>query len=95
VPVPAAQGPDAPAAFTVSLGEDAGRPVVDIAPPMKPFPGQVTQCRPKVHTPISGGCWRKLADTPPCEESYLWRGGCYLPDMLAQRPATSIQEGIP
>lgn len=79
-----------PVVWTVDLAPQASE-VVNLPPPPKPFPRQVTQCRPRVHTAINGGCWRKLADGPPCEEAYLWQGACYLPVMTAERPATSIQ----
>ena len=80
---------DVPVAYTVDVGPEAGG-VLNLPPPPKPFKGQLTQCRPRVHTRINGGCWRKLAERPPCEEAYLWEASCYLPVMSAERPATSI-----
>jgi hypothetical protein len=85
-PPPAA----APPVWVTDLGE-AEHQVVDLPPPAKPYPQQVTTCRPRVHVPINGGCWRKLADGPPCEEAYLWRGACYLPVMKTAAVPTSIQ----
>lgn len=78
-----------PAVWTTDLGPEASQ-VVNLPPPPRPFPKQVTECKPRVHTRINGGCWRKLADGPPCEEAYLWEGACYLPVMAAQRPPTTF-----
>lgn len=81
---------DAPPVWVTDLAADARR-IVDLPPPEKPFPQQLTACRPRVHTPINGGCWRKLADGPPCEEAFLWRGACYLPVLKAEAVPTSIR----
>lgn len=86
-----AHEPTEPAAWVTDLGPTAAR-VVNLPPPTTPFPKQMRECRPRVHTVINGGCWRKLADGPPCEEAYLWEGACYLPVMKAEVPATSIEE---
>jgi hypothetical protein len=88
---PAAPTPVAPAVWVTDLSPEATE-VVNLPPPPKPFPRQVTKCRLRIHTEINGGCWRKLEDGPPCEEAYLWRGGCYLPVMSAERPSTSVQQ---
>lgn len=77
--------------WVTDMAPDASR-IVNLPPPPKPFPRQVTACRPRVHTTINGGCWRKLADGPPCEEAYLWQGACYLPVLQAERLPTSIGE---
>jgi hypothetical protein len=82
----------APAVFTVDLQQTEGAGAVDLQPPRAPFRGQLTDCRPRVHTRINGGCWRRLADRPPCEEAYRWDDGCFLPVMTAARPATSLGE---
>lgn len=89
-PRPISAGGTAPAAWVTDLGENERR-VVDLPPPATPFTQQVTACKPRVHVPINGGCWRKLADGPPCEEAYLWRGACYLPVMKAATVPTSIR----
>lgn len=84
-------GVDVPPVWVTDLGEGERR-TTDLPPPAKPFTQQVTACKPRVHIPINGGCWRKLADGPPCEEAYLWQGACYLPVMKAAAVPTSIQQ---
>ena len=78
--------------LAVNLNQSDAPGLVDLQPPPTPFRGQVTTCKPRVHTAINGGCWRRLADTPPCEDAYRWGQGCYLPVMTAERPATSLGE---
>jgi hypothetical protein len=80
-----------PAVWVTDLGPEAPQ-VLSLPPPPKPFPRQLTTCRPRVHVQINGGCWRRLADGPPCEEAYLWQGACYLPVMTAEAVPTSIKE---
>ena len=68
---------------------------VDLPP--RPLPGQsrpdaTGRCPTRGQVPINGGCWRKLAitDMKDCdEESYVYRGACYVPTFPPPRPATS------
>jgi len=64
--------------------------------PPRPFPGQTRpdasgRCPRKVHVPIHGGCWVKLAVDPKdcAEDGYVYKGDCYLPAFPSARPATS------
>ena len=65
--------------------------------PPGPIPGQsrpdaTGRCPRRGQVPINGGCWRKLAitDVNDCDEdTYVYKGGCYLPVFPPPRPATS------
>ncbi|WP_426757400.1 serine/threonine-protein kinase [Myxococcus sp. Y35] len=70
--------------------------------PPKPFPGQTRpdssgRCPRKVHVPIHGGCWVKLAVDPKdcAEDGYVYKGDCYLPAFPSARPATSSPAHCP
>ncbi|WP_205520249.1 serine/threonine protein kinase [Pyxidicoccus caerfyrddinensis] len=69
---------------------------VDVPP--KPFSGQRRpdgkgRCPGKVQVAINDGCWTKLpADVKDCDDYWggvEYRGACYIPVMIRQRPATS------
>ncbi|MCY1021437.1 serine/threonine protein kinase [Pyxidicoccus sp. MSG2] len=69
---------------------------VDVPP--KPFSGQRRpdgngRCPSKVQLAINGGCWTKLpADVKDCDDYWggvEYRGACYIPVMIRQRPSTS------
>lgn len=64
--------------------------------PPKPLPGQARpdangRCRTRGQVAINGGCWRPLKDSAKeCdEESYVYKGDCYIPVFPPPRPATS------
>ncbi len=66
--------------------------------PSKPLPGQVQpdargHCLDKIMVPIKGGCWIEVKGDPKhCSVSgyiYAYKGTCYMPAMMPQRPATS------
>ncbi len=68
---------------------------VDVPP--KPFPGQRRpdgkgRCPGKLQVAINGACWTKLpVDLKDCddEDGVEYRGACYQPAMIRQRPSTS------
>jgi serine/threonine-protein kinase len=65
--------------------------------PPKPLPGQARpdangRCLTRGQVIINGACWRRLyvSDIKDCdEESYVYKGACYLPVFPPPRPATS------
>jgi hypothetical protein len=59
--------------------------------PKTPFPGQRRPPCKEYEVEVSGGCWHALQDKrPPCgEETYVWKGRCYLPSPSSPRPPTS------
>ncbi len=88
-PVATAQIPSAWSAISLDL-------------PPRPFPGQTRpdasgRCPRKVHVPIQGGCWVKLAVDPKdcAEDGYVYKGDCYLPAYPSSRPATSSPAHCP
>ncbi len=73
---------------TLSMPHVAG---IRLTMPPHPFRGQRLPPCGKGEFEIRGGCWDKLDAKPPeCEEyAYVWKGGCYKPTALPERPATS------
>jgi serine/threonine protein kinase len=63
--------------------------------PEKPLPGQMhAPCRGQGQLEINGGCWRRFADPPPCEDGiYEWKGACYWP--VPQRPRVQPRTSKP
>jgi hypothetical protein len=63
--------------------------------PEKPLPGQMhAPCRGPGQLEINGGCWRRFADPPPCEDGiYEWKGACYWP--VPQRPRVQPRTSKP
>ncbi|MCP3142827.1 serine/threonine protein kinase [Pyxidicoccus xibeiensis] len=65
--------------------------------PPNPIPGQRRadssgRCPGSMQIPINGGCWRKVppTDQKKCDEdTYLYKGACYMPVLSPPRPATS------
>jgi serine/threonine protein kinase len=72
-------------------------PAIGVELPPKPFPGQRRpdaqgRCPGKVQVAINGGCWRKVeaTDKKDCDnDTYSYRGACYVPLYPPPRPATS------
>jgi eukaryotic-like serine/threonine-protein kinase len=62
--------------------------------PDEPLPGQMrAPCRGQGQLEINGGCWRRFADPPPCEDGiYEWKGACYWP---VQRPRVQPRTSKP
>jgi serine/threonine protein kinase len=62
--------------------------------PDQPLPSQIrAPCRGQGQLEINGGCWRRFADPPPCEDGiYEWKGACYWP---VQRPRAQPRTSKP
>jgi hypothetical protein len=76
---------------SVARPEPQGKSV-SLDMPKAPFPGQRRPpCKPKLETEIRGGCWMPHADLkPPCgDDTYEWRGRCFVPSYPPLRPSTS------
>jgi hypothetical protein len=100
VEAPAADSPDG---GTAGLADEAELPAVEmnrptsrasgirVDIPAKPFDWQQRPPCERGQVEIRGGCWFRLKDpAPDCpQRSYEWKGGCFVPVTVAQRPATS------
>jgi eukaryotic-like serine/threonine-protein kinase len=59
--------------------------------PKAPLPGQRRPPCARFQIHIQGGCWVEVPHvSPPCGESYDWKGACYYP--VAAPPRTSTSE---
>jgi hypothetical protein len=70
------------------------RKVVGLEMPKQPLPGQLrAPCTAAYEDEVHGGCWVPLAKKkPPCgNDSYEWKGACYLASYPAVRPDTSAK----
>jgi eukaryotic-like serine/threonine-protein kinase len=58
--------------------------------PEKPLPGQRRPPCTRFQLSIQGGCWVEVPQaSPPCEDSYDWKGACYYPVAAPPRTSTS------
>jgi len=58
--------------------------------PEKPLPGQRRPPCARFQLAIQGGCWVEVPQaSPPCEDSYDWKGACYYPVTAPPRTSTS------
>jgi len=75
--------------------QDAPRPAKAISQPMpkEPLPGQRRPPCDRGEVALQGGCWIQWpARSPPCgEETYEWKGICYVPRFAKQRVPTTQQ----
>jgi len=72
---------------------DDRKPAVGMPMPDKPLPNQrKPPCTKNGEIEVRGGCWYRIADAkPPCDEdTYEWKGLCYLASKSSGRPSTAI-----
>jgi eukaryotic-like serine/threonine-protein kinase len=69
------------------------RKIISREMPKEPLPGQRrAPCKGKSQVALHGGCWFLIRNEPPCDEdSYEWKGKCYVPIYPAGRPPSSVK----